>query len=764
MNKYELSKQQLKGNRRKPQLTQISVLMLLGMYIGLVCGAVLHDVNTIEGEDKLDVLIDAIQNHLFLIPFPQFGEYLLPGLGIGAVAGLLMVAKYVNGIHTYMPGEEYGDARFATAREINKQYKNKIDTENKILSQNLRLSIDDRATGINNLMIAIGGAGSGKSFYLVKPNVLNAATSMIITDPKGELLRDTGNYLIEQGYNVKILNLRTPTESDHYNPFNYLKTNDDVVKLINNFISNTTQPGSHSSDPFWEKSESMFLQAIFFDVWLNPKYKGRRNFRTVVDLLKKAKIEEGVTSELDLEMRQLESSPWDQYDYTSGEWIHHKNGKQHPAIEPYKTTMNSAEDTARSILVSVKARMSFLMNAPNVLSILDEDDMDISSIGMGYPKDGDKDKRDNTKTALFCVIPDADTTFNSIVGMLYTQIFQELYFDADMLCGGHLPIPVAFWMDEFANVALPDGFDRKVTTMRSRGISCNIILQNYSQIKTLYEKSYANLVGSCDTMVFLGGNDTETFKYLSERMGNWTLDKRSQSESLGAHGSSSHSDDVMSQALMAADQLGRLENDKEIIFIRGQYPVKDYKYRTGDSKKWKHAKALGDFNYAKYRSTSVEETIEGDWNAENGSHVLTKEESEKLLKKNLPQVPLSEENLELLMTMNVLNNQNPDLDPNVQDVLAAMIIQNQETVEDKVKEKEAASKIIESAEYTKADYEEIFVEKVFGPQLTKEQKNAVLFAMSKGIDVETIRTLCSSGKDGDNMLEEFKKILQNQKN
>lgn len=332
--------------------------------------------------------------------------------------------------------------------------------------------------------------------------------SFICTDPKGEILRSCGQMLKNNGYNVKVINLLEMDKSDCYNPFSYIREETDVVKLITNLISNTTPKGATPSDPFWEKAEGLFLQSIFYYVWLEVQ-PAKRNFETVLKLLGEAEVtEQGKASKLDVRMKFLEeSSPL---------------GANHPAVKQYNKCMRGAGDTVRSIIISANSRLAFLENK-QVLRLLSKDELNLSDIGIGVNGDGE------TKTALFCVIPDSDKSYNFIIGMLYTQIFQELYYQADFNYGGRLPIHVTFMLDEFANVALPDDFCSLLSTMRSREISSIIIIQNFAQLKALFKDTWETIPGNCDTFIYLGGNEQSTHKYVSELLGKVRL-IRSQAE------------------------------------------------------------------------------------------------------------------------------------------------------------------------------------------------------------------------------------------
>ena len=392
-------------------------------------------------------------------------------------------------------------------------------------------------------------------------------------------------------------------QSDCYNPFKYIREEVDVVKLVTNLISNTTPKNSQSNDPFWEKAEGMFLQSLFYYVWLECPQEDR-NFRMVLKLIGEAEVkEDGSPSELDRRMKRLER----------------KKGINHPAIKQYNKVFRGAADTVRSIVISANSRLAFLEN-PQILRILSKDDMNIEDLGIGINGDG------KTRTALFCVIPDSDKTYNSVVGLLYSQIFQELYYQADFVYGGKLPVPVLFLLDEFANVALPDDFCSLLSTMRSRRISATIIIQNLAQIKALFEKTWETLTGNCDTTIYLGGNEQSTHEYISKLIGKATIDKKSAGETKGKNGSSSRNYDVLGRELYTPDEVRKMDNRQCMVFIRGQDPVLDNKYNTPGHILFKESADGGGEAY-------VHVPKGGETNAEESCSLLNKQSFEYFQRK-----------------------------------------------------------------------------------------------------------------------------------
>ena len=543
----------MQTSKKKPSMVFLLLGAILAGYLGyLIGGAWEEGMDLMEFLDRFSTVCED--------PFANyFNENTVKMIAIVVVVYAMAVVMYYTSQRNYMPGKEFGTARFENPKQVNKILADKDENFNRILSQNVKMSLDFRRLKLNGNILICGGSGAGKTFYEVKPNLMQMPhnCSFICTDPKGEILRSCGQMLKNNGYNVKVINLLEMDKSDCYNPFSYIREETDVVKLITNLISNTTPKGSTPSDPFWEKAEGLFLQSIFYYVWLEVQ-PAKRNFETVLKLLGEAEVtEQGKASKLDVRMKFLEeSSPL---------------GANHPAVKQYNKCMRGAGDTVRSIIISANSRLAFLENK-QVLRLLSKDELNLSDIGIGVNGDGE------TKTALFCVIPDSDKSYNFIIGMLYTQIFQELYYQADFNCGGRLPIHVTFMLDEFANVALPDDFCSLLSTMRSREISSIIIIQNFAQLKALFKDTWETIPGNCDTFIYLGGNEQSTHKYVSELLGKGTIDKKSSGETKGRQGSSSRNYDVLGRELFTPDEVRKLDNKKCIIFIRGFDPIMDNKF------------------------------------------------------------------------------------------------------------------------------------------------------------------------------------------
>ena len=469
---------------------------------------------------------------------------------------LILMILYVMGIgifyatkKNYRRGEEHGSAKWGDAQSVNRKSREKLFEDNKLLTQNVRMGLDGHRHRRNLNALVCGGSGAGKTRFYAKPNVMQANTSMVILDPKGEILRDTGQLLREKGYEVRILDLINMEKSHCYNPFVYLKTDNDVQRLVTNLFKATTVKGAQSSDPFWDTAASMLLLSLVFFL----KYEApteEQNFPMIMELLRNGDIPEdvdGYVSPLDELMDRLEAREPD-----------------HIALKYYRNYRSGAAKTVKSIQITLAARLEkFNLESLSALTVTDE--LDLASMG-------------EKKVALFALIPDNDTSFNFLISILYTQLFQQLFYTADRKYGGLLPVPVHFIMDEFANVSLPDDFDKILSVMRSRGVSVSIILQNMAQLKALFEKQWESIAGNCDTFLYLGGNEQATHKYVSELLGKQTIDTNTYGKSSGKSGNYSTNYQNSGRELMTPDEVRMLDNRYALLFIRGERPIKDEKY------------------------------------------------------------------------------------------------------------------------------------------------------------------------------------------
>ena len=469
----------------------------------------------------------------------------LPTILICLAAYGMAVLLYRTNQGRTRDGEEHGSAAWATPASVNAQFAQKDSIP---LTQHVRLGLDTHKHRRSLNVLVIGGSGAAKTRSFVLPNILTANTNYVITDPKSEVLLATGGYLKEQGYDVRVLNLVNLEQSDGYNPFCYLRDEKDVLKLVNNLIQSTTPKGSHESDPFWTKAETALLQAIILMLFQEaPEYE--QNFSMVMRVLEYAEVreeDEGHVSPLDLLFESIERRRPDSV-----------------AVRQYKVFKLAAGKTAKSILVSTAVRLA-PFNLPQIQALTDHDDMDLYTLG-------------EKKVALYAVIPDNDNTFNFLVSLLYAQAFQALYYSADQIHHGPLPRHVRFVLDEFAAMPLP-GFTRELATMRSRSISASVIIQNMAQIKELYKDSWETIPGNCDTILYLGGNESSTHKYVSEMLGKATIDTKTHGQTKGKSGSYSTNFQMSGRELLTPDEVRKLDNRYALLFIRGASPVMDEKY------------------------------------------------------------------------------------------------------------------------------------------------------------------------------------------
>ena len=469
----------------------------------------------------------------------------LPTILICLAAYGMAVLLYRTNQGRTRDGEEHGSAAWATPASVNAQFAQKDSIP---LTQHVRLGLDTHKHRRSLNVLVIGGSGAAKTRSFVLPNILTANTNYVITDPKSEVLLATGSYLKEQGYDVRVLNLVNLEQSDGYNPFRYLRDEKDVLKLVNNLIQSTTPKGSHESDPFWTKAETALLQAIILMLFQEaPEYE--QNFSMVMRVLEYAEVreeDEGHVSPLDLLFESIERRKPDSV-----------------AVRQYKVFKLAAGKTAKSILVSTAVRLA-PFNLPQIQALTDHDDMDLYTLG-------------EKKVALYAVIPDNDNTFNFLVSLLYAQAFQALYYSADQIHHGPLPRHVRFVLDEFAAMPLP-GFTRELATMRSRSISASVIIQNMAQIKELYKDSWETIPGNCDTILYLGGNESSTHKYVSEMLGKATIDTKTHGQTKGKSGSYSTNFQMSGRELLTPDEVRKLDNRYALLFIRGASPVMDEKY------------------------------------------------------------------------------------------------------------------------------------------------------------------------------------------
>lgn len=539
----------------------------------------------------------------------------------------LAIGIYLSTQRNYRRREEHGSAQWGSPVQVNRKYADKVPTQNKILTQNVSAGLDGRKHRRNLNTLVCGGSGAGKTRFFAKPNLCQANSSYVVLDPKGELLRDTGNLLSAKGYDIKVLDLINMEKSHCYNPFVYLRSDNDIQRLVTNLFKNTTPKGSQSQDPFWDQAATMLLLALIFYLHYEAPPE-EQNFPMVMEMIRAGEVredDETYKSALDILFERLEM-----------------RNPEHIALKYYRSYHSGSGKTLKSIQITLISRLE-KFNLESLASITQNDELELWSIG-------------EKKTAVFAIIPDNDSSFSFLVGMLYTQLFQQLYYQADVIHGGRLPVHVHFLMDEFANVALPDEFDKLLSTMRSREISVSIIIQNLAQLKALFEKQWESIVGNCDEFLYLGGNEQSTHEYVSKLLGKETIDTNSYGQSKGRNGSYSTNWQLAGRELMTPDEVRMLDNRYALLFIRGERPVEDLKF---DILKHPNIALTADGGAGPYRhgedsisiaALSIDESLLKTAGAEPVSEdeylFFCEEELEELLQKKMEEKQHEQENQE----------------------------------------------------------------------------------------------------------------------
>lgn len=468
---------------------------------------------------------------------------------IGALACYgLAVTLYYSGYENRRPGEEYGSAKWGSVRALNKKYADPKG-KNAILTKRISIGLDGYRHQRNLNILVVGGSGSGKTRYFCKPGIMSANCSYLVIDPKGEMLRSTGRLLEQEKYDIKVFDLIHPQQSDGYNPFTYIRDEPDVLKLMDNLVKNTTPPKGASNDPFWEKAEIALDSALMLYL-LSEAPKEEQNFEMLMFMLECARVmeeDEQYQSPLDLLFQALE-----------------EREPNHVAVREYKVYKQAAGKTAKSILISCGARLA-PFDIAELRELMSYDEMELDTIG-------------DRKTALFVIISDTDDTFNFIVAIMYSQLFNLLCDKADDVYNGRLPVHVRCLLDEFANIGQIPKFDKLIATIRSREISASIILQSQSQLKTIYKDAADTITGNCDCTLFLGGKEKSTLKEISEVLGKETIDLYNTSETRSNNNSYGLNYQKTGKELMSQDEIAVMDGAKCILQLRGVRPFLSNKY------------------------------------------------------------------------------------------------------------------------------------------------------------------------------------------
>ena len=539
----------MKFNKQK--VMKILPFVILGYAFNKVSQAFTSAAGTELG-DKIMNGMDGL-GEVFLNPLPSLNPI---DILIGIAGGVIIkLAIYIKGkdAKKYRKGCEYGSARWGNAEDIKPYMADKFE-DNVILTETERLTMDGRPKAgpkyaRNKNILVIGGSGSGKTRFYVKPNLLQMHSSYVVTDPKGTVLNEVGKALQDGGYAIKVLNTINFKKSMHYNPLAYIRSEKDILKLVNTIIANTKGEGSQSGEDFWVKAERLYYSALIGYIWYEAP-KEEKNLNTLIEMINASEAredDETFENPIDLLFKELE-----------------QKNPEHFAVRQYKKYKLAAGKTAKSILISCGARLA-PFDIADLRELTEDDELQLDTLG-------------DKKTALFVIISDTDDTFNFIVSIMYTHLFNLLCDKANDEYGGRLPVHVRFILDEFANIGQIPKFDKLIATIRSREISASIILQAQSQLKAIYKDNADTIVGNCDTTLFLGGKEKTTLKEISEVLGKETIDLYNTGESRGKETSHSLNYQKTGKELMSMDEISVMDGSKCILQLRGVRPFLSNKY------------------------------------------------------------------------------------------------------------------------------------------------------------------------------------------
>ena len=551
------------------KLTKLLALYLPYILLGLVATNLGEAWRLAEGKELGDKIMSMMGTIpvAFANPLPSLHPLdLLVGLCCGAG---LRLAVYLRGKNAkkYRHGMEYGSARWGTPKDIEPFMAPKF-ADNIILTKTERLMMSNRPPDPKNArnknVLVVGGSGSGKTRFWLKPNLLQCHSSYVVTDPKGTIIVECGKMLVNGGYRIKVLNTINFKKSMHYNPFHYIRSEKDILKLVNTIIANTKGEGEKSTEDFWVKAERLLYSALIGYIWYEAPEE-EQNFSTLLEFINASE-----TREDDEEFKNAVDELFEELEAENPE---------HFAVRQYRKYKLAAGKTAKSILISCGARLA-PFDIQELREIMSYDEMELDMIG-------------DQRTAMFVIISDTDDTFNFVVAIMYTQLFNLLCDKADDEHGGRLPYHVRLLLDEFSNIGQIPKFDKLIATIRSREISASIILQSQSQLKTIYKDAAETITGNCDTVLFLGGKESSTLKEISETLGKETIDLYNTSDTRGSNRSYGLNYQKTGKELMSRDELAVMDGEKCILQLRGVRPFLSNKY---DITKHKRYKELADFN------------------------------------------------------------------------------------------------------------------------------------------------------------------------
>lgn len=558
-----MEKEQLKKMLWRVSLSAFGGLIVYGVGSGLT--RAVYAVKPEDAKTMIDKVL-FVSDNLGMVawwPLTFKGKPFLGGMILLAVVALVVLYVATNK-KNYRPGEEHGSAQWGTRKDILPFEDTKNPDNNLIMTATEKLYLNDlnheRPMKLqrNQFVTVIGGAGSGKTRTVVVPNLLQRSSSYVVTDTKGQTLKWVGNFFEKSGYKVKVFDLVTREHTDHFNVFAYIHNEDDVIEVVNAIMQNTTSPQS-KSDPFFDKGEKALMQALFDYARLDQQFPKKRNLPHILDLVRLATIDEDAGGN---------ETPLDQ--------IFAEFSVKHPdsfAVKQYGIFKLAPAKTAMSIVISLGVRLA-PFDVPSIVNITSDDTLNLSTLG-------------DEKQILFLILPDQSETFNFLVSLVYQTLFTTLVEHADRQPNGRLNETVVCWQDEFANSGQIPQFDKRINTLRSRGIFCVPIVQELSQLKERYPKSYQAILGASDSLLYLGGHDSETAKYISEILGKGTIDVQRYGETKGSNGSFNQNYDKIARDLLSPDEVDRIGGDQSIYMLRGVPPFLSQKYQLKNHPRFK---------------------------------------------------------------------------------------------------------------------------------------------------------------------------------
>ena len=575
----------------KAKFLKQNIPYLAFFYVGNIFS---HHIRAYTGGDVIDKIFQGILelNTMSFIPSINLTDILI-GIGVAALIKFIVYSKGKNA-KKFRQGKEYGSARWGTRKDI-EPYMDEKFQNNILLTQTERLTMNGRPKNPkyarNKNVLVIGGSGSGKTRFYVKPNLMQMHSSYCVTDPKGTIVLECGKMLEDNGYEIKILNTINFKKSMKYNPFAYIRSEKDILKLVQTIISNTKGEGEKAGEDFWVKAEKLYYTALIGYIWYEAP-REEKNFATLLDMIDASEVREDDETYMNPIDRLFEALE--------------KKEPTHFAVKQYKKYKLAAGKTAKSILISCGARLA-PFDIQELRDLMKEDELELDTLG-------------DRKTALFVIISDTDDTFNFVVSIMYSQLFNLLCDKADDEYGGRLPVHVRCLLDEFANIGLIPKFEKLIATIRSREISASIILQAQSQLKAIYKDNADTIVGNCDSTLFLGGKEKTTLKELSETLGKETIDLYNTSETRSNANSYGLNYQKTGKELMSQDEITVMDGSKCIFQLRGVRPFLSDKF---DITKHKNYKLLEDFN--KKNAFDIEEYIKRKGKAKlNRETVITR--------------------------------------------------------------------------------------------------------------------------------------------